>query len=348
MSPQNKIKDILKNLQISDEDRCVYTMDAIDIQNQVIEKLKKEDSTFRSAFDGLSLTGSYLDRVKLKTPDEFDLHMKLKFPFQITPERDENGFVFLYAPGGNHSPIVSGGYICRQELQGWLRGIFKKVFNPTLCLQSSRSYNTYTVSYTMEGYGCAHSIEAKCGNRIISFDLVPAFEFTNSQWPLANPPVSYQVRSEHPWFAIPQKKSRSSDDRTFMVCAPHWEREMMKGSYNMKNVLRLMKGLRDANCTDFPHLSSYMLKTVLLHELKSVNWQRDEGPLLVEMWGKLLLRLNAGRLDFFLADGHNIFDRLNERELNTCRHNATITYGKLQQYYSYNNGFQLYNLFEKN
>jgi len=289
-----------------------------------------------------------LDRVKLKTPDEFDLHMKLKFPFQITPERDENGFVFLYAPGGNHSPIVSGGYICRQDLQGWLRGIFKKVFNPTLCLQSSRTYNTYTVSYTMEGYGCAHSIEAKCGNRIISFDLVPAFEFTNSQWPLANPPVSYQVRSEHPWFAIPQKKSRSSDDRTFMVCAPHWEREMMKGSYNMKNVLRLMKGLRDANCTDFPHLSSYMLKTVLLHELKSVNWQRDEGSLLVEMWGKLLLRLNAGRLDFFLADGHNIFDRLNERELSTCRHNAKITYEKLQQYYSYNNGSQLYKLFEKN
>jgi len=59
MSPQNKIKDILKNLQISDEDRCVYTMDAIDIQNQVIEKLKKEDSTFRSAFDGLSLTGMF-------------------------------------------------------------------------------------------------------------------------------------------------------------------------------------------------------------------------------------------------------------------------------------------------
>jgi len=293
-------------------------------------------------------SGSYLDRVKLKTPDEFDLHMKLKFPFQITPERDENGFVFLYAPGGNHSTIVSGGYICRQDLQGWLRGIFKKVFSPTLCLRSSRTRNTYTVSYTLEGHGCAHSIEAKCGNRIISFDLVPAFEFKNSQWPLADPPVSYQVRSEHPWFAIPQKKSRSSDDRTFLVCAPHWEREVMKGSYNMKNVLRLMKGLRDANCTDFPHLSSYMLKTVLLHELRSVNWQRDEGPLLVEMWGKLLLRLNAGRLDFFLADGHNIFDRLNERELSICRNNASTIFVKLQQYYSYDNGSQLYNLFKKN
>ncbi|XP_016964968.1 cyclic GMP-AMP synthase-like protein [Drosophila biarmipes] len=345
MSGQNQIKEVLRSLQISDEDRCEYTSDAIAIQNHVIDELKNKDSAFRSAYDGLSLGGSYLDRVKLTTPDEFDLHMKLKFPFQITPNRDENGFIFLYAPGGRHSQIVgSDGYIRRQYLQDWLRGIFKQVFNPTLRLKSDRTGNTYTVSYTLEGYGCAHSIEAKCGDRIIAMDLVPAFEFEGSQWPFANPPVPWQTRSQYPWFAIPQKKPRNQDDRTFMVCAPHWEREVMKGSYNMKNVLRLMKGLRDGNSSDLPHLSSYMLKSVLLQEIQSVNWKRDEAPLLVEMWGKLVYRLNAGRLDFFLADGHNIFDRLNERELSICRSNASRIYQELRVC----NGSQLYNLFKKN
>ncbi|KAH8364792.1 hypothetical protein KR084_011684, partial [Drosophila pseudotakahashii] len=330
MSSQQKIKEILKNLQISDDDRCEYTRDAIAIQNHVIEELKKVDPTFRNAFDGLSLGGNYLDRVKLVTPDEFDMHLKLKFPFQITPQADEKGFVFLYAPGGKNSQIVSyDGYIRRKDLQDWLRSIFKKVFNPTLSLHCNSTGNSYTVSYTMEGYGCAHSIEAQCGNRTISFDFVPAFEFNVSQWPLSAPPVSYQVRSQYPWFAIPQKKSGSFDDRTFMVCAPSWEREVIKGSYNLKNVLRLMKGLRDGNADELPHLSSYMLKTVLLHEVDRVNWQRDEGPLLVEMWGRLADRLDAGRLDFFMANEHNIFDRLNQRQLSICRSNARSIYHNL-------------------
>ncbi|XP_034667790.1 uncharacterized protein LOC117901227 [Drosophila subobscura] len=77
----------------SDGERSNYTKDAVEIQNHVIEKLKLADSNFRDAFDGLSLAGSYLDRVKLKTADEFDLHMKLKLPFPITPRKDEKGFV---------------------------------------------------------------------------------------------------------------------------------------------------------------------------------------------------------------------------------------------------------------
>ncbi|XP_017080227.1 uncharacterized protein LOC108113993 isoform X2 [Drosophila eugracilis] len=344
----SKLKDILKHLQISDNDRCEYTEDAIAIQNYVIEELKKQDATFRNAYDGLSL-GSYLDGVKLRTPDEFDLHMKLKFPFEIKPLNDENGFVYLYTTGGRNSlsGCYNDGYIRRKELQYWLRNIFKKVFYSTLSLECNRSGHSYSVTYTNEGYACAHSIEAVCGNRTISFDMVPAFEFNGSQWPLTDPPVPHQVRLQYPWFAIPQKKSGSSDDRTFMVCAPHWEREVIKNSDNLKNVLRLMKGLRDGNSRDLPHLSSYMLKTVLLGELRRVNWSRDEGPLLVEMWGRLVERLDVGRLDFFLANGHNIFDRLNSRELDNCRRNARDIHHKLRIYYNSNNGSELNKLFNQ-
>ncbi|XP_039486312.1 uncharacterized protein LOC120448390 [Drosophila santomea] len=343
MSFNNEIKNILNDLQISDDDRSSYANDAIAIQNYVIDRLKSEDQTFRSAYDGLSLGGSYLDGVKLSTPDEFYLHMKLKFPFHVVPKRNENAFVLLYAHGGRNSRLVShDGYIYRADLQGWLRGIFQKVFNSSLRLTCSG--RTYTTKYTAEGYGCAHSIEAKCEDRTISFDLVPAFEFHGSQWPLNEPPVPSQVRRDYSWFAIPQKKSGSNDDRTFMVCAPHWEREVMKGSYNLKNVLRLMKGLRDAN--DLPHLSSYMLKSVLLQRLSNVNWQRDEASLLVEMWERLVNHLRCGTLPFFLANGHNIFVRLDSSDLDTCKANAIEILRKLQICYRNDNGNALRQLFK--
>ncbi|KAH8297854.1 hypothetical protein KR054_011856, partial [Drosophila jambulina] len=317
MSFAGSLKTILSELEISDKDCFDYTQDAVAIQNFVVEQLKENDATFRKAFDGLSLGGDYLDRVKLVTPDEFDLHMKLKFPYQITPKRDENGFVFLYAPNGGEPIVGRDGYIHREILQNWLRGIFHKMFRSTQRVRTTR--DVYTLKYTLQGYGCAHTVEAVGENREISFDLVPVFEFPSSNFPYNFPSgLPYGAR-QYPWFAIPQKKSGKNDDRTFIVCAPHWEREMVKDSYNFKNVLRLMKGIKDeSGWRNLPHLSSYMLKTVMLHKLNYVNWQRDEGSLLLEMWSSLVEHLRWGKLEFILAKGDNLFDRMKDQERSTC------------------------------
>ncbi|KAH8342529.1 hypothetical protein KR059_011996 [Drosophila kikkawai] len=315
MSFAGNLQEVLKKLLISDEDRAVYTKDAVEIQNFVIEELKRVDNTFREVFNGLSLGGNYLDRVKLNTPDEFDMHMKLKFPLNITPERDQSAFIFLNAP----FIVASCGRIHRLKLQSWLRDAFHKVFNP-VCSFTSSSRQTYKLSYTLEGYGCAHTIEAVGSSRSIKFDLVPAFEFTGAQWPLPVPPVTEKVRQEWPWFAIPQTMpKRAKRTTTFMAIAPHWEREMMKKSDNMKNILRLMKGLRDAHAQKLPHLSSYMLKTVLLHQLEKVDWQRDLGTLLVEMWSRLVEHLQNGRLPYYLESEHNVLTRMNAEQLKKCR-----------------------------
>ncbi|KAH8361400.1 hypothetical protein KR084_000961, partial [Drosophila pseudotakahashii] len=285
------------------------------IQNYVIDELKRVDDTFRQVFDGLSLGGNYLDRVKLNIPDEFDLHMKLKFPYDIKPQSIDSGFVFL--EGAVIAMSVSPQRVHRIKLQEWLRDAFHKVFKSTQTVTST-SGQVYQLIYTLEGYGCAHTIVAISRNRSISFDLVPAIEFTGSQWPLAVPPVFAEVREKWPWFAIPQQK-KVTGITTFMVCAPHWEREMMKDADNLKNVLRLMKGLRDAHASQLPHLSSYMLKTVLLHRIKTVDWQKDLGSLLVEMWSHLVDHLRAGKLEFFLDGEHNVFRRMQPGEIKLCR-----------------------------
>ncbi|XP_017129591.1 uncharacterized protein LOC108147520 [Drosophila elegans] len=327
MSFASHLQTILEKLLISDKSRAVYTKDAEEIQNYVVEELKRVDATFRNVFDGLSLGGSYLDRVKLDVPDEFDLHMKLKFPFDISPNSASINDGFIYLEG---TLIVAPCQrIHRLQVQDWLRNAFHKVFEsyPTF---TSSSGQTYKLRYTLEGYGCAHTIVAVGKSRSISFDLVPAFEFTGRQWPLKVPPVRAEVRANWPWFAIPQKMLKSKAKTTFMVCAPHWEREMMKGSDNLKNVLRLMKGLRDAHVMTLPHLSSYMLKTVLLLRIDEVDWQRDLGTLLVEMWSHLVDHLRAGRLEFFWARGHNIFVRMNQVEIKKCLKTSEVLLQKLR------------------
>ncbi|XP_017139301.1 uncharacterized protein LOC108153688 [Drosophila miranda] len=320
-----ELQNILDELRISDSDRANYTKDAIEIQNHVIEKLKLADDNFRKAFDGLSLGGSYLDRVKLKTPDEFDLHMKLKFLFPITPENDGKGFVLLCANYHNH-PIVADNYINRKNLQDWLRVAFDRAFKSKVSLRCQTG-EVYDVMYTAKGYGCAHTIEAEGETRSISFDMVPAFEFASAQWPCGNPGI-YNSRKKNmrifPWFAVPQHKPGLRDDqRTFMVCAPHWERQVTQDMDNFKNVLRLMKGLRDAHATDFPHLSSYMIKTVLLHQLGRVKWTMDLPTLFIKMWNCLVAYLLIGEMNYFLASGHNIFDRMSRGEVHTCYSTAS-------------------------
>jgi len=57
MSTANHFQRILEKLSISDNERAVYTKEAEEIQNYVVDELKRVDKTFRQVFDGLSLGG---------------------------------------------------------------------------------------------------------------------------------------------------------------------------------------------------------------------------------------------------------------------------------------------------
>ncbi|XP_017862604.1 PREDICTED: uncharacterized protein LOC108613572 isoform X2 [Drosophila arizonae] len=290
MSFASHLQSVLEELQIKDAERSKYTFHAQTICNELMRSLQQTDKAFKKAFDGLSLTGSYLDRLKLKTPDEFDLHMKLKLPFHIIPKRDilRPGFVFLFTSDAIDHPLVENSYVNHKRLQSWLRD------------------------------GFTHVLLHEC--KTINVD-VPAFEFSYKDWPLNDPPVTPQVREDWPWFAIPQTKA-PSDDRSFMVCAPHWEREMMTNKYNLKNTLRLMKAMRDVHKDHLPHLTSYMLKTVILLELSNATdnlWQQNEGKTLVLMWSKLVQYFKKATLPYFLAPDCNHFDRMNVKDFNACR-----------------------------
>lgn len=280
-----------------------------------------------------------MDGLKLKTPDEFDMHIKLKFPFEVVPRKDQlrNGFVVLCVPSGNNHPAVvrynSGiSYIDRIEMQSWLREAFMNLFRSYSSIRVGNEL--YKLEYQKCGFGCSHTILATSPSRTISFDFVPVFEYSYADWPLQAPEqVDRNVRENISWFAVPQQK-RPSDDRTFMVCAPHWEREMMKDKKNFKNVVRLMKAMRDTHYRDLPHLSSYMLKTVVLLQLKkkpNYYWEQDLGTLFLDMWMKLVEHFNITNLPFYLAPGCNHFDRMNQQDFDKCKTTVLNLYKQIKE-----------------
>lgn len=279
-----------------------------------------------------------MDGLKLKTPDEFDMHIKLKFPFEVVPYKDElrDGFVLLRVMSGNNHPAVARynngfSYIDRIKMQSWLREAFKNWFRSYSSIRVGNEL--YKLEYQQCGFGCAHTILATSPSRTISFDFVPVFEYSYAYWPLQAPEqVDRNVRENISWFAVPQQKS-PSDDRTFMVCAPHWEREMMKNKKNLKNVVRLMKAMRDTHDRDLPHLSSYMLKTVVLLQLGKrpyYYWEQDLGTLFLDMWMKLIEHFNIGKLPYYLALNCNHFDRMNQQDFDKCKATVLSLYKQIK------------------
>ncbi|XP_034670311.1 uncharacterized protein LOC117902800 [Drosophila subobscura] len=321
---QEKLQSVLEKLMISDGKHSEYNAMAVEKENWIVKELSK---FWGATFNGLSVKGTYLDRAKWKTCDEFDLHLKLKLPFPITPRKDDKGFVFLYAGIYKHE-IVVDNYVNRKRLNDWFLSK----------LQSFKSYNN-NFQYTANENGRTHTLKYIQSNIDISFDLVPAFQFTWDQLPLDLdlPPISAEVGSDMLWLAVPHtKRGSSGDERTFMVCSPHYEREATKDLKNFNNVLRLMKGVRDAHVDDFPQLSSYMLKTVLLHQLGRVDWNSDLATLFLEMWSCLVDHLNSGHMDFFLSKGNNIFDDMQCREFHECRISAERLLADFKNAASYN------------
>lgn len=112
---------------------------------------------------------------------------------------------------------------------------------------------------------------------------------------------------------------------------------MMLGKQNLKNVVRLMKAMRDTHDKELPHLSSYMLKTVILLELKhraNSYWNQDLGTLYKDMWRKLNKYFCEGNLPFFLAPGCNHFERMNPMDFQKCKTKVAELNEKLQYIYS--------------
>ncbi|KAM8710705.1 hypothetical protein ACLKA7_017345 [Drosophila subpalustris] len=314
------IEYALKKIAFPENTRKTFNEDAQMLENAFINEISSYDEMFRAAFQGLSLGGSYLDGIKIDLPDEFDMHVKIQLPCTLVPVTvpKRPGFMFLRASTGD-SPCVKhfdneGHFISRLAVQNWFRSSITAVM-PQLQRIRCKDGRVYSLTYTAHGTGVAHTLlatEQRNPRRKIWFDFVPVFEFAPNEWPRDLKRPKNDGRN---WFAVPRKydKPATPDPRSFVPCAPHWERLVLHKKQNLKDSLRLMKALRNAN--ELSGLVSYFLKSIYLHEVEkgTTNWNQAPGRILIRMLINLLHAVRLNNLPFFLAPDHNNLDKLSDK-----------------------------------
>ncbi|XP_017066717.1 uncharacterized protein LOC108104897 [Drosophila eugracilis] len=247
---------------------------------------------------------------------------QIKMPCNLEPVpiKSHPGYVCLRASGDNiplHLVNHQGDeyYINRRKIQAWFRENVDEVIQELAYIHriGERSYELKCVT----GGHIAHTIKATCLSdpaRKICFDFVLAIMFSPSMWPSVFPQQRNQERS---WYAVPCKiKSPNveNDLLSFIVCSPYWEHMALKKKQNLKDGLRLMKALRDAN--DMPKIFSYTIKSLFLNaaSVKRINWNQSPGRILIRMIVLMVKFLRKGFLPLYLVPDSNVLEGLGKDE----------------------------------
>ncbi|XP_041564076.1 uncharacterized protein LOC108145742 isoform X2 [Drosophila elegans] len=220
-------------------------------------------------------------------------------------EWDKKRFLMLKAPDVPESfrQIVSpDGYIHRNLFQNWFHSNFK----PTNYIHLN---------------GIQHTIT-----------LCPTLKFPWSQWPLEDPPVCPEVFNKWSWYATMSERPGVNDDRTFLIRCPELVIELTKDVKHFEEVFRTMTRLSQQ--INLKHINKHMIRSLMLHQISNVDWERSVKSLVAEMWTRLVDHLRAGRLDYFLGYGHNSFDCMDREELDECLSKARMKLFELLESYS--------------
>ncbi|KAH8366265.1 hypothetical protein KR093_011321 [Drosophila rubida] len=286
------IEYALKKLIFSDDIKSAFHADAQIIECAVLKAISSFDPMLRSTFKNFSFNASYLDGIRIRLSNEFDMHVKIQLDCTLIPTSVPNrpGFIFLRASDSNDLKCVKyfdseGYFVNRVAVQRWfldnITAVLPKLQN--ICCNSGRAYS---LEYKAHGYGLAHTLlatEHHNPRRQISFDFVPVFVFEPHQWPRNQ--LKYP-KGNHQWFAVPCQyfdRSETHDPRSFIQCAPRWEHLVPHKKQNIKDSLCLLKALRNAN--EMPGLANYHLKSIYLQatDEKLANWNQAPGRILIRV-----------------------------------------------------------------
>ncbi|XP_075962264.1 cyclic GMP-AMP synthase [Anarhichas minor] len=299
------IKLNAKDLKIRLTDRRWAAEVVNDFRDNLLKFLRcNSDQPFFQSADFLN-SGSYFEKVKIHSPDEFDMMLKLQAPSRLNmTELDGGLFYRIDLARPTQSPIrafvlengrtLSSNKIL-SEMYRLVRKFLKtyKVPDEGFRWEMNRK-RLHSPAVTLSL--CGNEI---CSDELISVDLVPALEVHSSQgWPLAvrNGPdvdnwLGKKVRQEIkslPCFFVPKRlKGRNLSEEakeSWRISFSHVEKILIRSHGNKKTCcesnatkccrkqcLMLLKSLIEGLKQRFPKelddLCSYHGKTVFLHTL---------------------------------------------------------------------------------
>uniref|UniRef100_A0A0A1XGE6 Protein MB21D1 n=1 Tax=Zeugodacus cucurbitae TaxID=28588 RepID=A0A0A1XGE6_ZEUCU len=222
---------IAQKITVRDEDRAVYVKDFDIIRDHILNGMCKVDPVFKNLYRGPSLFGSYSNNVRIKYPSEFDVIFKLSVSSFINVEEDEDrpGFVNLdfedvmdelYECNG-YTDVYNrlyelvdrdNGYLRRSNLQYWLRDVMQDCLEKYGDRVRGNWGDIYTLMYSKRGL--AHTIYAKCDQRVISIDFVPGLCFGTADWIDVRHCRKFKNKCEQ-WYAVPKPTTGPKESRRY-------------------------------------------------------------------------------------------------------------------------------------
>uniref|UniRef100_A0A0A1WFQ8 Protein MB21D1 n=1 Tax=Zeugodacus cucurbitae TaxID=28588 RepID=A0A0A1WFQ8_ZEUCU len=342
---------IAQKITVRDEDRAVYVKDFDIIRDHILNGMCKVDPVFKNLYRGPSLFGSYSNNVRIKYPSEFDVIFKLSVSSFINVEEDEDrpGFVNLdfedvmdelYECNG-YTDVYNrlyelvdrdNGYLRRSNLQYWLRDVMQDCLEKYGDRVRGNWGDIYTLMYSKRGL--AHTIYAKCDQRVISIDFVPGLCFGTADWIDVRHCRKFKNKCEQ-WYAVPKPTTGPKESRryAFMVCNPKVEHDLLLGNQNLKVVFRLLKSLR--NAYGMRRLKSYFITTAFLWEIELQNknfWHNPLHIILEHMLETLARHFGDGCLLFFWNRDLNLLEYLHDDEIEDYADKLQRAYTTLRQY----------------
>lgn len=314
-----------------DDNREKYTNLYDFVRIAVINGLK-QDEIFKIIFADINLAGSYRDNLKVTSPNEFDLVVRLEFPYHDQVHLEEDfvnignvwiNLINVINKVGRIHPkkeillkffdniVNDDGYLLLDKFQSWFEKILTKYLNR---IQSELSYNDEVIYLKYSKHGPAHTIFVQGELIEISIDFVPGFRFDKSQ---AITPKYDLINFDDKWEAVPKPIIGKSSNPSLQCSYTESEEILLSGRNQFKNTLRMMKKFRDMDPA-LVNLKSYFIKTLFLWHSESKTtayWNCSNTMIMDEMFEVLEKALKERVIKFYWDERVNLLRFLSHNQI---------------------------------
>ncbi|XP_046811156.1 uncharacterized protein LOC111678137 [Lucilia cuprina] len=340
------LQEIHNKISIKDDDRRPYTEMYDNVRNWLMKEMCNADPVFKEIYKGTTLFGSYLNRVRIVTPSEFDVFILLDLPFDfnVTTHPERPGFVQIssdkwkcYDTSSKNKKKFRGMFrqhtikgLNRNKLQRWIMGIIEHVL----------SHAPMPAGYNIKHTRClvAQNIyvqEKQWPYKTISIDFVPAIIMPEEYMkPLVRKRVCVKPKYYKTFLAIPKPLMgcgpKGSRRLTFQLVNPTAECDIIWNKQNLKVVYRLLKSLR--NQYGLNRLKSYFLTAVFLQQVNKCTdkfWQQSIGDIFIFILDKLIVYFDQANMPYYWVSGFNLLSILKPEEITEYADILTEVYNDL-------------------
>ena len=331
-------------VQIKSDDFEIHYKVFNSIFQQLHKKMKEVDLYYNRYFSAVQFAGSHFDNLRIKKPDEFDMDIVIGLPLNIRANAQKSdiiiepkhaGFVQLKMGvqyqklpmrDGNEWQVNKAAYLWKDDSNYliqekfliWFKSLVIRALNTFQFCGGLPFYyvdgEQYFIRTSESGPAVTLIMENRSKGFKLDVDLVPALKFPENRWPVSKSYRSIPSGCEKGMFMVVGKPNKAADNvsdikRSWRLALHNQERELMNNSYNLRQALRLVKKLRDAQ--GMKKIASYYIKTLFFWEIVERNnrlfWSVNNPATLFKlMVGRLHAALVKGEIPYFWNRHNNL------------------------------------------